>query len=726
MYERWIILFLLLFSSAVNAQTNIVAYAGNSGKETFYDVMQLTDGTFLVTGYADNLNWIDAAVPKTQLTYPGAIPNGLGSNRYGFILRLSSDLQIILQVVHFPQGAVEDIRYLKTNTLPYSSTGDIYISANTADTDNNNGGYIIAKLNNNFVNGVPSACSWVHVVWAKSYAKNSHPWDVTNDGRVFYISGEAHAYDWSAVYCLNQNGQRTVVPNWRTHWLKNGSEWKGTPASANPLGSIDSVNFSGIVLKVTGRCELRSWNSTDFNTTQTDGNGGTRKGMWPADVLFNGPCNTQSPSANGPGYSGYSYQSSSPVWGGSCIAIDRRNNNLYLGMNFKSYFNPQNTPDFEPAVIAMDVTGSLLWWSRLYHEITPAGDTVGSIPDQYVDALAIDYSTDRLVVAARAHGNNVENFWEGNTIAANPGANGFQNRFTGTSGNIHQSWLGKLRLSDGTLFHATYVAEYAEGTASLGAPHPDPNLDGWPNPNAGWPDLNTTYIQKNMLKVSSNGDVCMLGVGRRTITTANAYQKMVKPAFGGKSCWNSFVRVYDNDLSIPKYSSLVVGAWDTLTQAGGSNTDLYGLYKTGDGVVCVGRHTADNSGNPNGNNIPVSNVPSWCAAVPQNESGVIVYYRASNLVVPGDQYTGLADNNSASFRKLFLFPNPADDVLYLQTGRERVRFETVQILDVWGRQVSFLNEISEGSISIAHLPAGTWMIRAIADGIPYAGRFITR
>lgn len=81
-------------------------------------------------------------------------------------------------------------------------------------------------------------------------------------------------------------------------------------------------------------------------------------------------------------------------------------------MNFKSVLPNGGLPDFEPAVIAMDSSGMLMWWSRLYHEITPLGDTVNSSPDQYVDALAIDYANDKLVVGARCHGNNVENFWE--------------------------------------------------------------------------------------------------------------------------------------------------------------------------------------------------------------------------------------------------------------------------------------------------------------------------
>ena len=609
------------------SQSTIVTYAGGSGKETFYDVMQISDGTFIVVGTADNLSWAGTA-PQIQLSYTGNIPNAQGTSRYGFMLHLSSDLQTMLQVVHFPQGAVEDIRFIKTNTKPYTNTGDLYISCNTVDTKANDGGYIIAKLDYNFINGTPSSLSWFKAVWATSTPKESHPWDVTSEGKVYYISGESHGYDWCAVYCLNQNGQQTVVENWRTHWLTNGTEWKGTPASANPLGSIDAVKHSGIVLKIWGRCDLRSWTAADYNSIIPDENGGTKKGKWPLDILFNAPCNPQSPTAVSPGYTGYS-ASGTPVYGGSCISIDRRNNDVYIGMNFKSMLPNGGQPDFEPAVIAMDSTGNLKWWSRLYHEITPAGDTVNSSPDQYVDALAIDYASNKITVGARCHGNNTENFWEGNTIHSNAIATGFQNNFTGSSGNIHISWIGKLKLDNGMLTNATFMAELAEGTGSLGSPHPNPNLEGWPNPNSGWPNVNSTRMAKNNMKVTASGDVVVLASGRRTITTANAYQKMVNPYYAGLSCWNSFIRVYDSALRIPKYSSLVVGAWDTLTQAGGGNTDLYGVYKTGGGVICVGRQSADVNGIPNGNNLPVINVPAWGNALPQNESAVLVYYPTS-------------------------------------------------------------------------------------------------
>ncbi len=713
--------FLILISTFLSynlvAQTNIVVYAGNFGKETFYDVTQISDGTFLVCGYADNLDWIPSDVPFTELHYSGSIPNGSGSNRYGFILQLSEDLSLIKNVVHFPKGSVEDIRFIKTNSKPYDPTGDLHISCSTADSRANSGGYLLAKLNRNFINGIPDALDWHHAVWAGSGPKEYHPWDLTNDGKVFYISGESFGYDWSAVYCLDSDGQRTVVENWRTHWLKNGAEWHGTPASENPAGRIDSVDYSAIVLKIWGRCDLRSWNMEDYKAVLDDGNGGKKQGKWPTDVLFNGPCDPTSPVGNGPGYTGYSPAAGSPVHGGTSIVIDRRNNDLYIGMNMKSVL-PGGNPDFEPAVIAIDATGKLKWWSRLYHEVTPAGDTMVSEPDQYIDALAIDYQSDMIVVGARCHGNNVENFWEGNKIYNNPAATGFQNNFTGTSGNIHISWIGKLRLADGGLMHSTYMAEFAEGTGGFGSPHPDPNLDGWPNPVTGWPNLNTTRMARNNMKVSSNGDVCVLGAGRRTITTANAYQKMVKPGNGGKSAWNSFVRVYSRDLRVPKYSSLVVGVWDTLTEAGGGNTELYGIFKTSKGVVCVGRQTADNQGNAQGNNLPVINAPLWGTETPDNESAIIVYYQADSLYTPFDSIIFVNTfDEKLSDKSVSIFPNPAKDVVkvYFEDPVGSTMVWKYELLDIYGRSVQCGN-LNGDAIDLHSKPPGIYVLRLFSGG----------
>lgn len=694
------------------AQNDLVTYAGGAGNETFNDVVQLSNGHVLVLGVADDLSWIDGGVPQYTLNAAG-ITNGLGTGRIPFILELDSTAQQLLAVHELPANAAEDLRFIKLTNAPGEPTGDVYVSGNTEDA--NSGGYFIGRLDNNFVNGNPTGFSWVVNVKcaANGYPKMYQPWDVGGDGKVVYAYGDSHAYNWSAIYRQQADGSDDVVPHWRIHWPSGGGEFYGQ-AEDYPGGGISGIAYSGIVFKRDGtRCDLRSPSQAAYDTWQPDGNGGTRKGAWPLDVLYDSPCVPGgSNTTNGPGYTDYS-PAATFTFGPSAICIDRRTNAMYIGFNAQSVL-PGGVPDFEPAVMAMSADGDLLWWSRLYHEVTPQGDTMRSEPDQYIDALAIDYSqppgVGELVVNARCHGNNVENLWEGDAIAANPGASGFQNRFTGSNGNIHISWLGKLTLADGTLMHSSYVAEYAEGTGGLGSPHADPNLDEWPDPNSGWPDVNTTYLGKNNLKVTADGCVLVLGKGRRTITTANAYQKMVKPANGGVSCWNDFVRVYTDDLATLKYSSLLVGQWDTLTQQGGDNVRLYGSFKTKSGVIVVGKHTGA------GNELPLANVPAWGNAAFNGESAVLAYLRATNLYDPGDDPTEVSTALVPVREQgtLLLFPNPVMDQLVVQTPGPRSS-DRIQVLDMSGR---VLLETSRGNsaritMSVAHLAPGTYLVRSM-------------
>lgn len=267
----------------------------------------------------------------------------------------------------------------------------------------------------------------------------------------------------------------------------------------------------------------------------------------------------------------------------------------------------------------MDNTGEMKWWARLYQETSH-----NSPPDQYVDHLAVDYKNKMLVVAARTHGNNTKNFWNGDKLTYNPGAKGFKNGFSGTSGNIHISWLGKYGLDSGRIYNASWVAEYAEG-AKLGTASQDPLLDGWADPNSGWPNLNTTRI--NSIETDHDGNVYITGIGRRTITTSNAYQKMVKPE-AGKSCWNSFVRVYKSDLSTLIYSSLITGDWDIETGTGGDNTMLNFVLPTQNGLI-TGGISQVKDGTASGSPIPVtSNVPKWTSKErsEKSESAVIANF----------------------------------------------------------------------------------------------------
>jgi hypothetical protein len=405
---------------------------------------------------------------------------------------------------------------------------------------------------------------------------------------------------------------------------------------------------------------LRSWTAQDYDEYMPDGNGGTRKGAWPLDYYFSSAANVDDlkNSSRGGGYTGYG-PGRNPTARIGDIVVDRRDNSFYIGFCYQSRL-PDGQPDFEPAVLAMTETGKMKWWSRLYHEFLDKngngryddGEPRTSTPDQYIDYLALDTKYNALVVGARCHGNNVINYWAGNKIASRPDTTGFQNSFTGSGGNFHISWLGKLGLDDGTLFAATYVAEMEDGMEAAGKPCSDPMLDGWPDPNTGWPKLNTTRLRA--LSVDTQGRVLIAGTGRRTITTSNAYQKMVKKS-EGVSTWNDFVRVYKPDLSGLEYSSVLTGDWNKQSGEGGGNIGLQGVALVGNAIIAVGEHEAfseqdiqnsivdverrkrklkpgdpvpqplstDVIGKIKGNAMPVAAVPAWGKPEPQGASGVL-------------------------------------------------------------------------------------------------------
>ena len=275
------------FLTASLAQ-NRVTYAGNSGNETFYDVTQLSDGTFLVAGSASDLNWVAPSVPKTVLS-AGNIKNATGTNVFGFIMQLNANLSSVIRVVHFPQGAVEDIKFMKFTSRVGENTGDIFISGTTSDSKANNGGYFLAKLNNNFVNGAPTSLVWSRSIWAEADIQAAQPWDVGSNGKVVYITGQYNAADWSALYRTDANGNDEVVENFTTHWKVGGGEYYGG-ASAYPTGGAAGLLYSGVVLKVGSRCSLRSWTNADFTMVTADENGGTKKGKMPLDAFYNSPC----------------------------------------------------------------------------------------------------------------------------------------------------------------------------------------------------------------------------------------------------------------------------------------------------------------------------------------------------------------------------------------------------------------------------------------------------
>jgi hypothetical protein len=589
-------------------------------------VLVLSDSTVLVAGGASSLNWVPAGVPRTALSATGI--HSASAGRVGFILHLSADLRTVLRVLHFPAGTVRDVKRLRTTSLPGQPTGDLYLSGTRDAANTSDDGYFIARLDQNFVQAAPTALRWAYNVKCPPRAaggdaseyKELQPWDVGSDGKVVFALGAPFDFNWAAIERLTANGTQDLVPEWPAHWTAS-TEFDG---KASEYTGTDPLVRSAVVMKAGRRGSLRSATAADYSALLPDGNGRTdRQGRLPDDYYFSGPCNA-SACAGGPGYTGYRV-SDKPTQRVGGIVIDRRDNSLYFGYSTQSRL-PDGNPDFEPAVVAMSATGQLKWWSRLYHERVEnnqGGYTTTSSPDQYVDHLELDLASNRLVVLARAHGNNVINFWSGHQVAADPTARSFHHQFTGTNGNIHISWLGKLSLADGTLRAATWVAEYADST-NLGAAYPEPIHDGWANHNAGWPNLNTTRVAR--LKVDAQGAVYLVAQGRRTVTTSNAYMKMYKPS-EGRSGWNSFVRVFEPDLRTLRYSSLLRGPWDAAVDGGDENVRLDSVHPVSGGVLTVGYHKVDTAGVPLGAPVPVAEVPAWGASAPAGESAVLAHLR---------------------------------------------------------------------------------------------------
>jgi hypothetical protein len=225
----------------------------------------------------------------------------------------------------------------------------------------------------------------------------------------------------------------------------------------------------------------------------------------------------------------------------------------------------------------------------------------------------------------------------------------------------------------------------------------------WPDPNDGWPTLNTTYLGKNRTKVTADGSVVVLGKGRRSMTTADAFQRMPLPGGVAKSCWNDFVRVYPAHLGKPLYSSLLVGQWDTLTQSGGDNVKLSGVWKTARGVVVVGQHTGE------GNNMPVAQVPAWGESTANGPTGVVAYLPGTQLLNWADgpvnpPVSGVTTSNSMSFE---IYPNPASDRLYLQLPANG----QFQLFNNWGQLLWSQALVRGASHWPLTLPSGAYWAR---------------
>jgi len=656
---NWLSLFagLLFFSTVVQAQNNLVSYLGDTSTR-FNAILKLSDGTFLVGGETRSLAWVPAGIPVTTLSMPDTTNSR--SVRIAFLAHLTVDMNTLARVVRFPATTVRDVFRIKTNTPPGQPTGDIYISGNRENEFNTGSGpgYYIAKLNGNFLNGNnPTGLVYLFDVNARGIQSNSplmtesvssyraiQPWDVQSDGKVVYGAGHQYSASWAAIYRRRANGKSDdTLSSWPNHWVRIRSR---NPAvdrrnieyrnynmrvgdsilftSNNPPGfsqnvMIDSAMMSGIVLKVNrSGSNWRSYNASDFQVLATDENGNPgRVGRYPEDFMYSAPCVTGNCPNLGPNpitNYGTNYGNNDNAThrvGG--IVVDKRTNDMFVGYSALCRHPSSIQPgegDIEPIVVGMSVSGEIKWWNRLHKE-----DPINaSRALQEIEGLAIDYLNNNLVVLAAVTDTSQNNLWKGNEITSNPSANGVQNKPTGTNASIKYAWIGKINTTNGQMRNATYLGEFANNMGFTGAPYASPRLDGWPNYNAGSPNLARTIVRN--VEVSETGEVLVIGEAERVLTTRDAFQKMPKEN-QGLAPRTSFLRVYSSNLDSVVYSSAVTGIWDRTTGRTGSNMLVRTAAFSGDDVAIIGFHSRG------GGDLPTTNAPAFGDTTYQNSRGVV-------------------------------------------------------------------------------------------------------
>lgn len=396
------------YPAAAQRPDRVFYLSGNGDQQLFCNI-QLSDGTLLFGGTADDLSWVPGNVSRTPISRIASNGSriqdkGVSEGRVAFLMHVAEDLSSILNIVHFPGGQVDEVRFIKTTNIPGQPTGDIYVSGKFGRTSggSENGGFYIAKLDNNFVNGLPTGLTNVYTVY--THNKNDEhagvqPWDVRENGQVVTLKYGAYKDNWGEIYVaeadpagpasgdeLEPGERRILMPGFRFHQIEdslgNTQNFYGT-ADEIPNGWTPVTSFMILKTQRTNASGLqRSFSKADYDLWQLDENGYWRKGKYPLDAFWNNYWKV--PETNGAennmwggdarGYIGYKLAGTGGTEGSpytprvGAITVDRRNGHIYMGLNWQSRLPGSNFPDFEPAFIALDEDGYYKWWCRLYKE----------------------------------------------------------------------------------------------------------------------------------------------------------------------------------------------------------------------------------------------------------------------------------------------------------------------------------------------------------------------
>ena len=87
------------------------------------------------------------------------------------------------------------------------------------------------------------------------------------------------------------------------------------------------------------------------------------------------------------------------------------------------------------------------------------------------------------------------------------------------------------------------------------------------------------------------------------------------------------------------------------------------------------------------------------------------------IITPNDNYVGISENDMKSFK---VFPNPANDIIYIENNNELLDIESVYIVDMFGKVILefYGNETTNSilTLNIETISEGIYFIRILSKG----------
>lgn len=758
----WHLFLALIVPFGLSAQTdNSTFYLFPDGPTKvvrIQNVVELSTGDFLVAGEASSYNWLPTSVSPVILDTNGIGVQGSAPNFSGFIAQMSSDLSTVKALVRWPDQTIPEINKIKFTTPPGQPEGDMFISGG-----NGGGNYYIARMNNNFVSGVPTGARWLTNIKSgsinngkgvfdgeQSWHAENEIWDVNSKGKVYAARGEEFSFDWAAINVLDPTtGEFTVEEGWNNHMRAVTNTNDTIQAHISPASAFPgTVLESALLFKTIRQVSLWSITQGAFDSLMVDENGNPgRKGKWPHDFTREEPCALRTapgdiaclgmPFGSQTGYTGYKSASIYTARVGD-IVVNKNTDEYYIcattpvdGPN-ENALPPAGAFDMEPSLMAFDSSGFLKWWARGHQEIDTnavggAANAPGSPADQFFNHLAIDYTHNEVVVVGQVVDTCTYNLWEGDQLVNKPGGKGVQNKFTGTSNSSNIAWIGRYSADSGKINHATYVGAYSSDYNPNGSYYLAPYLSHIKDFNTGNPDLADVSVKD--VKVNTKGHVSLIGkASGRFSTTGRAYKMMVPDSFAiSSNCFVpskiNFVRTYNSSLDTIEYSSLISMDWDYNSGMGFGLLEASAFEMVGDSNFLIAGYHQQPAGSEL---LDTTGQPAWTQgqSVAGFQTGFVLNLKMDRGADTVDwQNTPCAVSAQALIaeHQIKLYPNPAQDQVQVRLGAGFPAFERGHLVlrDILGRPVqrqALPSGQLEMSISLQDLPQGMYMVELNLDG----------